>query len=309
MNYIFNVLWFEDNVGWYGLEKIQLESIVEEHCLKCNISRKRGSDFNVTELLHESFDLILMDYDLATEQSGEKIICDIREENVFTDILFYSSQYDAMIAAIKDISPPIDGVYYSNRKIEEFHEKLSGLIAKIVQRSENLINLRGFVLDNTSDFELRTKEILNICWQKFSEEQQSKLVDGVNDLLNKKCRWIKKQIEVAKKQDEIFVYSNNNDHLLSISDRLDLFQIILPILSSDFEMPKYICPTNFKEFYIESVNMYRNRLGHIKLGEKTIHIKGNDVAINRDFHRLLRKNIAAVEETIFKIEQYITQNI
>ena len=60
-----------------------------------------------------------------------------------------------------------------------FTEKAEKLIGKIVKRSEDVVNLRGFVLDNTSNFELRIKEILNICWQKFSDEHK-KIVDREN---------------------------------------------------------------------------------------------------------------------------------
>ena len=54
------------------------------------------------------------------------------------------------------------------------------------------------------------------------------------------------------------------------------------------------------------MNMYRNRLGHITFGEKTIRIKGKDVAINQELHRLLRKNIAEVDSIICNIEKYLT---
>ena len=145
MNYIFNVLWFEDNAGWYRLQKPTLESTVSEHCLQCNITPKRSSAFDIEELKATNYDLILMDYDLASKITGAHVISAIRDANILTDILFYSSQYDAMISAVASISPPLDGIYYSSRKIEEFHQKLSRVISKIVQRSEDLINLRGFV--------------------------------------------------------------------------------------------------------------------------------------------------------------------
>ena len=60
---------------------------------------------------------------------------------------------------------------------------------------------------------------------------------------------------------------------------------------------------------ILKVNVYRNKLGHIKLGEKMIKINGKDVEVNEELHRLLRKNIAEVENTISGIEEYIMQNI
>ena len=94
--------------------------------------------------------------------------------------------------------------------------------------------------------------------------------------------------------------------MLSISDRLDILQTILPILFTAYNLPDTVCPKYFKQYYIDKINMYRNRLGHITFGEKTIGIKGKDIEINQDLHRLLRKNIADVDITINQLETYIT---
>ena len=82
-----------------------------------------------------------------------------------------------MLAAIRTKMPPIDGVYLTKRDYAIFAEKVGKVIEKIVKRSEDIVNLRGFVLDNTSDFELRIKEILNLCWQKFDDAQKSSLTE------------------------------------------------------------------------------------------------------------------------------------
>ena len=309
MNYTFNVLWFEDNAGWYRLQKPRLEAIVTEHCLQCNITPNRSSSFDIEQLKSTRYDLILMDYDLASQTTGEHIISSIRDANILTDILFYSSQYDAMISAVASISPPLDGIYYSGRKNEEFNQKLSQVVSKIVQRSEDIINLRGFVLDNTCDFELRIREVLNICWSKFTQEQKNLLQEKMVEQLDGKCGYVKAQIEKAKKQECIFSYANNNDYLLSIADRLDILQVVLPILIAKYDMPSSDELTDFKNYYINNVNMYRNRLGHVKLGEQVLHIKGKDIPINQDLHRLLRKNISDVEKTLLSLEKHVASQM
>ena len=282
MNTTFNILWFEDEPTWFNMEKLRIESILNNHYLISSIVRKDGDDFDIRELTGNDYDLILMDFKLADGVTGDKIVSALRENNILTDILFYSSEEDAMLAAISANMPPIDGVYLTKRDYTIFTEKIEKIISKIVRRSEDVVNLRGFVLDNTSDFELRIKEILNICWQKFSEAQKASLTET------------------------LFEYANNNERMLSISDRLDLLQTILPILSTAYNLPDTVCPKDFKHYYIDKINMYRNRLGHITFGEKTIHIKGKEVEINQDLHRLLRKNIADVDSTINQLETYIT---
>lgn len=309
MNYIFNILWFEDTLGWYRLQMPKVERIVAEHCLECNISHKRNSAIDLQELNSTKYDLILMDYDLASKQTGANVISAIREQNILTDILFYSSQYDAMIAAVSSESPPLDGIYYSGRKNEEFEQKLSCVISKIVQRSEDLINLRGFVLDNTCDFELRIREVLTICWNKFAPAEREQLCQKMQELLEGKCRYIKSQVEKAKEQPCIFTYANQDKYLLSISDRLEVLNAMLPILISQYSMPSSKALEDFKTYYIDKINMYRNRLGHVKLGEKVLTVKGKNIPIDQDLHRLLRKNISEIEKILMSIEMFVSSQM
>lgn len=313
MNYIFNILWFEDNSGWYRLQEPKVKSIVAEHCLECNISHKRNSDIDLQELKSTKYDLILMDYDLASKQTGAHVISAIREQDILTDILFYSSQYEAMISAVSSavsaVSPPLDGIYYSSRKREEFEQKLSRVISKIVQRSEDLINLRGFVLDNTCDFELRIREVLTICWNKFSPTEKNQLCQETQKLLEGKCGRIKKQVETAKEKPCIFSYANEDEYLLSISDRLDILNAILPILISQYNMPSSTEFENFKKYYVEKVNVYRNRLGHVKFGEQILHVNGKDVPIDQSLHRLLRKNVSEIEKSLMAIEMFVSSQM
>lgn len=309
MNTTFSILWFEDELAWYNMEKIRIEDILKTHYLEPSVIRKDGDDFNIDELTNNDYDLILMDYKLANGVTGDTIVAALRESSILTDILFYSSEEENMLSAIREKMPPIDGVYLAKRNHEVFTEKVKRVIQKIVKRSEDVVNLRGFVLDNTSDFELRIKEILHICWQKFNEEQKTSLNDSLMTLLDRKIHRLANQVEKAKTAAVPFEYANSDDYLFSISDRLDIFQTILSILFANYNFPDTICPLNFRDYYIDKVNIYRNKLGHITLGEKTIKIKDTDVEINQNLHRLLRKNISEVDSTISHIEKFVSNNI
>lgn len=309
MNTFFKILWFEDEVTWFNMEKLRINAILQEHYLTPEIVRKDGDDFDISELTGNDYDLIMMDYKLAAEATGDIIVSAIRQNDILTDILFYSSEEQDMLAAVAKGMPPIDGVYLTKRDYTIFTEKAEKLISKIVKRSEDIVNLRGFVLDNTSDFELRIKEILNICWQKFSDEQRQLLIEITNNILNGKKSWTTKQIETAKASGNVFTYANDDNHLLGVADRLDIMQEVLPILFLEYSFPQTYCPSNFKKYYIDKVNVYRNRLGHLRFGEKTIKIGGKEVEINQELHRLLRKNIAEVDKIIEEIETHITESM
>lgn len=309
MNTTFRILWFEDEPTWYNMERLRVEGILKIHYLIPSINRKNGDDFSIDELIGNDYDLILMDYKLADEVTGDTIVAALRENSILTDILFYSSEEENMLSAIRAKMPPIDGVYLTKRDYTIFTEKVEKIISKIVKRSEDIINLRGFVLDNTSDFEIRIKDILNNCWQKFDDTQKLSLTEVLLNLLENKKARITNQINEVKSASDIFEYANNDEHLLSISDRLDIFQAVLPILITVYKLPSTACVSDFKQYYIDKVNIYRNRLGHITFREKTIRIKGKKVEINQELHRLLRKNIAEVDSSICNIEEYLTTHL
>ena len=63
------------------------------------------------------------------------------------------------------------------------------------------MNLRGFVLDNTSDFELRVRVILNICWQKFGEKDRALLTEKLMELLDRKEARTMAQIKEVKEAE------------------------------------------------------------------------------------------------------------
>lgn len=309
MNTTFKILWFEDEPVWFNMEKLRIEGILKTHYLIPVIERRDGDDFDLEELTGNDYDLIFMDYKLAEGKTGDTIVAAIRNSDILTDILFYSSEEQNMLSAIREQMPPIDGVYLTKRDYTIFTEKAQRIIQKIVKRSEDVVNLRGFVLDNTSAFEVRIREILNICWQKFTQEQKNTLTQTLTKLLEGKKVWVSSQIDTAQQAECTFTYANNGEYILSIADRLDILQTVLPILVEEYSMPNTIVPGKFKQYYIEQVNMYRNRLSHITLGEKTIRIKGRDVEINQDLHRLLRRNISEVDSKIQKLETYLTNHI
>ena len=309
MNTTFKILWFEDEPAWFNMEKLRIEEILRTHYLIPVIERRDGDDFDLEELTGNDYDLIFMDYKLAEGKTGDTIVAAIRNSCILTDILFYSSEEQNMLSAIRKQMPPIDGVYLTKRDYRIFTEKAERIIQKIVKRSEDVVNLRGFVLDNTSAFEVRIREILNICWQKFKPEHKVVLSEAIEKQLENKSARVETQIKAAKGAECTFTYANNNPYTLSVADRLDILQAVLPILNETYQMPITTVPHDFKQYYLDKVNVYRNKLGHITLGGKIIRANGQDVEINQDLHRLLRRNISEVDSTIQQLEMYLTNHI
>ncbi len=310
MNTFFKILWFEDEVTWFNMERLRINSILQEHYLIPEIVRKDGDDFDISELTGNDYDLIIMDYKLAEGTTGDTVVTAIRENNILTDILFYSSEEHNMLTAISKGMPPIDGVYLTKRDYNLFTQKAENLINKIVKRSEDLVNLRGFVMDGSSDFEVRIQEILNIVWNKFTEEEKGILEEAVQRTIKRNEDRDQKTKKKVLEVNPTFPAAVNNIHFFSHSDRLYLLEKAIKILLDNYSLSEEEEFSSFKAYYEKEISNYRNALGHRKSTDNIIEItKGNFVPVDEALHQKMRKNLSRYNLLIEQLELFVTEKI
>lgn len=310
MNTFFKILWFEDEVTWFNMERLRINSILQEHYLIPEIVRKDGDDFDISELTGNDYDLIIMDYKLAEGTTGDTVVTAIRENNILTDILFYSSEEHNMLTAISKGMPPIDGVYLTKRDYNLFTQKAENLINKIVKRSEDLVNLRGFVMDGSSDFEVRIQEILNIVWNKFTEEEKGILEEAVQRTIKRNEDRDQKTKKKVLEVNPTFPAAVNNIHFFSHSDRLYLLEKAIKILLDNYSLSEEEEFSSFKAYYEKEISNYRNALGHRKSTDNIIEItKGNFVPVDEALHKKMRNNLSRYNFLIEQLELFVTEKI
>ena len=310
MNTFFKILWFEDEVTWYNMEKIRINAILQQHYLTPQIVRKNGDDFDINDLTGNDYDLIMMDYKLAEGTTGDTVVTAIRKNNILTDILFYSSEEHNMLAAIAEGMPSIDGVYLTKRDYTVFTQKAESLINKIVKRSEDIVNLRGFVLDGSSDFEVRIREILNIVWNKFTDEEKKILEDAVQKTIKHNDTRDQKTKKKVLETNPMFPAAVNNIHFFSHSDRLYLLEKAIKILLEKYGLSSEQEFASFKSSYEKEISNYRNALGHRKSTDNIIEItKDNYVPIDETLHQKMRKNLSRYNLLIEQLEEFVTQKM
>lgn len=303
----FKILWFEDETTWYTMQSKKLSNHLKNtYNLKSVPNRETGANFNINILKTENtYDLILMDYKLAAGNTGEKIIELIRNNSILTDILLYSSQYQDMIGVLLSKSPLIDGVYFADRKNTLFEEKLYGIVHKIVRRSEDIVNLRGFFLDNTSDFEVRIKELLKLSWDKLPDSRLE-LEENMNRILDNILSFDSQVVASIREENSVFNAANNHKYALSIRYRLEILSKIIEILLQQGKLTlpeEYSDIGKFSQKYGDEISVYRNALGHKKFSETSIEIKGKIVQIDEKLHQQLRGYINKYELLISYLEK------
>ena len=198
---------------------------------------------------------------------------------------------------------------YGTEYVQNFIDKTEKLVAKIVHRSEDLINLRGFVLDSASDFEVRIKNLLKIAWQKLNDPEKAIIDSKMKKQINSICARDNKKATRAFEASCIFTSVYNDKNFYTNNDWLAVLDHILKIFRKNDCFSYLDFPNNFNQEYTNKIAKYRNALGHRVAKDKFIQIKSNDVAIDERLHKQMRANIHHMEQLVRILEKFVTENL
>ena len=279
MDINYKILWFEDTDESYETLSRRTQRYVESKNLRCQIKRIYGvADFDISQYDLNSYEVLVVDLQLSQDSKGYEIIDAIRTSNYVNDILFYSSAgVSTLESAMKEYR--LEGVFLSDRDNRMFMEKIRQLIDKSVRRSENIINIRGIVMDETSEFDSQMKDIVLAAQQLLTPDEIASIKKYVSkDLLQKKIE--SATILLNKYPDggewEIADLLNENEFTSMMRARLvnkilglNSNSKIRELMNSCRDVLPELYPTpsgklQFTKAYDDNVIQFRNKLAHVK---------------------------------------------
>lgn len=156
------ILWVEDDNSWYKTTAELFEGTIEEHGFHPVIDRKKTLDEVSQELASnglKKYDIFLIDFTLKNSADGSSIIDFLRDKNIYTDVIFYSSDKQTILDSIRDNQ--FEGVYHSDRNgIENKFEKV---FSTTIKKIEEINSMRGLIVGETSDLDAMIEERLLRC--------------------------------------------------------------------------------------------------------------------------------------------------
>lgn len=154
------ILWFEDTPTWYNTIRRSLERYLKSRNFE--LKAKRFDTVNTKELSEllskEHFDIIFIDLNLMGSTKGTTAINVIREHNVLSDILFYSVRRQDIDDKLSQNF--IEGTYVCSRENQEFISKAKKIIEKNILKTEDVLSIRGLLMNNVSVFDQKMKLII-----------------------------------------------------------------------------------------------------------------------------------------------------
>lgn len=280
MDINYKILWFEDTDESYDTLSRRTARYVEGKNLRCHIKRIKGvSDFDISKYDLNTYEVLVVDLQLSEESKGYEIIKTIRTSKYVNDILFYSSAgVSTLDKAMKEYR--LEGVFLSDRNNRMFMEKIQQLIDKSVRRSENIINIRGIVMDETSEFDSQMKDFILAAQSRMTPAEISTLKKYASKkLLAAAASDAADLVQKYPEQSDTWALSDLlSEHNFTSMMRARLVNKVLSMrdnhaISQVVDQCFDILPEVFRETdkkalfanaYEQNIIMFRNKLAHVK---------------------------------------------
>lgn len=251
------ILWVEDDDSWYKTTSELFKDTIIDFGFNPIIERKKNLDEVIDEIVKtglKKFDIFLIDFKLRNSKDGDSIVEHVRSSNIFTDIIFYSSDKQSIIDSIKEHL--FEGVYHSDRK--ELEDKFEKVFKTTIKKIEEINSMRGLIVGETSELDALIEDHLIFY-------TQSPFIDKFNieKFLNDKI-FVKLEEKLSFLKSE---FSNIGlTGLLPHMEAIRKWELLRGILKVNKDHKSYISeflPVNAK--YQDDVIEIRNKFAHAQV--------------------------------------------
>jgi DNA-binding NarL/FixJ family response regulator len=290
MNIDYKILWFEDVKSSFNAKQKLVKRVVEDLGFVFPEPRNEVNNENLDQIDFQIYDLIIADLNLANNEKGSDILNTIREKGIYTEVVFYSSQGEDYVRnELKKFQ--IDGVYCADRENEDFIEKVKNVIHTTVKKVQDLNNIRGLIMAETSDIDKTMFEIIQTIL--------SKNAFGLKDIISKEIFTnIESKVNKKKENFDTYLKNNNINRVMKDPVMFDAFEKLI-IIQFIFNSVDHLIATQYKNDAFRTsyseITKKRNLLGHetqnLDSGKITIGSGESAFEFNDEFCIEMRKKV------------------
>lgn len=299
MKVAYKLLWIDDSI----------DEFVEEGCLDAISDHLEDQGFNPIIVissksedffnkLDDSYDLILTDYHMGMV-TGEDIIKRVREEAIFTEILFYTARGDLKdtnkINRISFLQTSGDARGHHNAVEEE----TINLINLTIKKFQNIVAMRGLIMHETSYLDSQSLSII----EKYLSKDGSNLDEIAETIYDKISVHLEEKIKKTEeyKSKKKFQKLVKDNFLFSADYKIDTISSILIKLNK----------TDFSDDYKNEINNVRNKFAHANLlkdenGREYFKSGVDDLIFNEELCKTVRKNINKHKKNLDDLENSLS---
>ena len=310
----FKIVWLDDQPNTMMKYIDEIKSILTENYFIPDIKEPYVS----YEAFHRSFDnsstddvygevfndcdLLLIDYNIAERQENEQktgvtLISQLRAKGIYTETVFYSNAMEEYRKGADRVE--LDNVIYADKS--ELINKVEHIIKKSVVQSMIISNLRGYLMDSTSDFDFACRTVSEYYFIRLKSEQQLEVLKIAEKYIHAQFKAENKKFgNINKKYKKLYNFDvltstetftgipegnervkilrqifDSQEYVIVVRDKYRLMALILKMsdinnYSSIFNSDIMDVNNQESDIYYNEIINHRNKLAHNKLtyGEK-----------------------------------------
>lgn len=171
----YRILWFDDNENFFdSLDLDSLKMSIASWGFVPDFSFVTTSQEFYLKAPYSEYDLLLVDYHLEGIGEGQDFIRSVREHEVFTEVIFYSSNStEDLWKEIRDHK--LEGIFVANRL--NVIERILSVGHQSLRKVLDVDNMRGIVMAEVGDLDLAIGRVLLAGIAQLNDDQRSTLFD------------------------------------------------------------------------------------------------------------------------------------
>lgn len=274
MDMTYKILWIDDAEDYVDSTKELVVQAIQNRFMDADIESYSDYDEFKSEKLEnfdatsfDFYDLILMDFALSGT-TGDAVIRELRSKEIYTDIVFYSSDKENMESSLKN-SDQLNGVFLADRA--NLLEIIGRVVQKNLKREYRISNIRGLIMDSTSEFDYICQSTTIALFEKLSSEQQDVIVRKAKEYVESAASKSGQNFEgLNKKVGKSFIKNaiQSVEYVMDNKDRYALMGLIVKFFDDG-----PIAQEDFSQKYSDELIKHRNKLAHAKLVYGKCHQK------------------------------------
>lgn len=274
MDMTYKILWIDDAEDYVDSTKELVVQAIQNRFMDADIESYSDYDEFKSEKLEnfdatsfDFYDLILMDFALSGT-TGDVVIRELRSKEIYTDIVFYSSDKENMESSLKN-SDQLNGVFLADRA--NLLEIIGRVVQKNLKREYRISNIRGLIMDSTSEFDYICQSTTIALFEKLSSEQQDVIVRKAKEYVESAASKSGQNFEgLNKKVGKSFIKNaiQSVEYVMDNKDRYALMGLIVKFFDDG-----PIAQEDFSQKYSDELIKPRNKLAHAKLVYGKCHQK------------------------------------
>lgn len=288
MRLTYNILWVDDNRDQFQKLRYDehLMSFLKDLYFTPSIYFVDNADEAKRLIVgNHRFDVVFSDYNISEHEKGDDFIKYVRENNVNTEILFYSAQEDVPSLQLNRIS------FFNIPKQKGYPELLSTmkeLILLTIEKFQELTSMRGMVMAEVSDLDAMMQSLILDYFNTAERTEQF-----VKHIITNKENSVKSKLRRNREK------TCENSCILKWREKSIQDIVVLPDFDSSLKARAMNIVLSDEKFYIsyldEIINV-RNNLAHcqseIRDGKEILCTKKGDVVFDKEKFVEIRHNIA-----------------